>query len=262
MILSEADLALRHRAAVSIAQSLGRIALAYQAAPERMATSAKGAQDFLTAADGDVEGRFRTAIAELFPGDAVLGEEQGGGDGDALWIIDPIDGTANFARGSRHWCVSIGFLWRGEPQIGVIQAPGFDECFAARLGCGATLNDAPIQAARTDSLTAASVELGWSTRLPNAVYVSRVEALMAAGASVLRSGSGALGLAHVAAGRSDGYAEGHINAWDVAAGVVIAREAGAWTSDFFTGDWRANGNAILACAPALAADLQAITATR
>jgi myo-inositol-1(or 4)-monophosphatase len=82
---------------------------------------------------------------------------------------------------------------------------------------------------------------------------------MAAGASVLRSGSGALGLAHVAAGRSDGYIEGNINSWDVAAGVVIAREAGAWVSDFFSGDWREKGNPILACGPALSAELRGIS---
>lgn len=259
MTLSDSDFALRHRAAVSIAQSLGRVGLAYQASPERMATTSKGAQDFLTVADGDVERRFRTAIAELFPTDVVVGEEQGGGDGDALWIIDPIDGTANFARGSRHWCVSIGFLWKGKPLIGVIQAPALDECFSARLGHGATLNEAPIRAAATQSLTTASVELGWSARLPASAYIDRVEALMAAGASVLRSGSGALGLAHVAVGRSDAYAEAHINSWDVAAGVVIAREAGAWVNDFFSGDWRTGGNPILACAPGLAADLRTIT---
>ena len=259
MALSNSDLALRHRAAVSIAQSLGRVGLSYQASPERMQTSSKGAQDFLTVADGEVERRFREAIKELFPSDVVVGEEQGGEDGDALWIIDPIDGTANFARGSRHWCVSIGFLWRGEPRIGVIHAPALDECFSARQGHGATLNDAPIRAAATASLTTASVELGWSSRLPASAYIQRADALMAAGASVLRSGSGALGLAHVAVGRSDAYAEAHINSWDVAAGVVIAREAGAWVSDFFTGDWRAKGNPILACAPSLAADLRSIT---
>ncbi len=259
MIVSDTDLALRLRTAVSVAQSLGRIALGYQASPERMAISSKGAQDFLTAADGEVEREFRRAIAELFPSDAVLGEEQGGGDADGLWIIDPIDGTANFARGSRHWCVSVGFLWKGVPQIGVIQAPALNECFSARVGRGAVLNDVPIHASATQSLATASIELGWSTRLPASAYLGLAGSLMAAGASVLRSGSGALGLAHVAAGRSDGYIEGNINSWDVAAGVVIAREAGAWVSDFFSGDWREKGNPILACGPALSAELRGIS---
>ena len=259
MSLSSSYLALRYRAAVSIAAELGEVALAYQAAPERMATSSKGAQDFLTAADGDVEHRFRAAIAEIFPNDVVVGEEQGGGTGGALWIIDPIDGTANFARGSNHWCVSIGFLLDEKPEIGVIRAPALGETFVAQRGKGALLNGYPIRAAPTNTLSMAAIELGWSARLPHQDYLTLSEAMFAAGASVLRSGSGALGLAHVANGRSDAYIERHINSWDVAAGIVIVEEAGGYVNDFFSGNWREAGNPILACAPGLADALKAKT---
>lgn len=214
--------------------------------------SMKGEQDWLTVADGAVESLFRRLVAEAFPGDAVMGEEQGGEASPMLWIIDPIDGTANFARGDRNWCVSIGFLSEGLPEIGVIHAPAQGETFLALRGHGATMNGQPIRASATAEMSRAAVECGWSTRLPLDDYLTMVRRAFASGANVKRGASGALGLAHVANGRSDAYAELHINAWDVAAGVVIAREAGATVSDFFTGDWAANGNPILAAAPGLA----------
>ena len=109
-----------------------------------------------------------------------------------------------------------------------------------------------------EDLKRACVELGWSTRIPSERYLAIVQRCHAAGCSVKRSGSGTLGLCHVANGRTDAYAELHINAWDVAAGIVIASEAGASINDFFAGDGISKGNPILCCTPALAPQLREI----
>jgi myo-inositol-1(or 4)-monophosphatase len=250
--LDEASIARRFLAGEAIARELGDLAMGYFGNASKLGVSMKGAQDWLTEADGAVETAFRRRIAEAFPGDLVMGEEQGGAMGEALWIIDPIDGTANFARGDKSWCVSIGFLARGVPTIGIIHAPALGETWLARVGHGATLNRQPIRCSPNEDIARASIEVGWSPRRPIDDYLALIGGFFRMGASVKRSASGALGLAHVANGRTDAYCELHINAWDVAAGVVIAAEAGAIVSPFFTGDWAANGNPIVAVTPGLA----------
>jgi myo-inositol-1(or 4)-monophosphatase len=244
-------LELRRQAVTGIAFEAGALALRYFTGAEALAVSMKGAQDWLTAGDGAVETHIRKRLAEIFPDDAILGEEGGGAAADNIWIIDPIDGTANFAHNDRNWCVSIAFVLNGTPEIGVVYAPALGEMFVARHGHGATLNGNPIKAAATDDIKRACIEVGWSPRRPQAAYLGIVERLMTAGASVRRSASGALGMVYVAAGRTDGYVELHINSWDVAAGYVIAHEAGAALNDYFDGDAIMKGNPILCTAPRL-----------
>lgn len=249
--LHAADLAARYHAMAGIAAELGHLANRYFNDQASLHTRMKGAQDFLTEADGAVEALFRQRIAEAFPGDAVMGEEMGGARSDRLWIIDPIDGTANFARGDRQWCVSIGFVLHDKPELGVIHAPALAETYLAWRGRGATMNGKPLKVSDTSDLGRATIEFGWSPRLPAAPYLEALRRLYAGGANVKRSASGALGLAHVALGRTDGYGELHINAWDVAAGLVIAAEAGARLNDFCTGAWLTEGNPILVTTPSL-----------
>lgn len=246
------DLSLRLAAIEAVTRDLGAMALRYFTDRTSLGISMKGAQDWLTVADGAVEAAFRARVADLFPGDAVMGEEQGGAAADRLWIIDPIDGTANFAHGDLQWCVSIGYLENGRPELGLIYAPALDEMFIGRRGHGATLNGAPIRASDTTDIARATLEIGWSNRRPLDEYLSRVRACFEAGANVKRSASGAMGLAYCACGRTDGYAESHINAWDVAAGVVIAAEAGAYINDFFnTPEALTKGNPIITLAPGI-----------
>lgn len=249
----------RFHAAHSIAIECGELAARYARDRGSLGVTMKGAQDFLTVADGAVETLFRQRMAEAFPDDAVMGEEQGGGAARALWIIDPIDGTANYARGDRAYCVSIGFLADGVPEIGVIRAPALAETWLALRGHGATLNGDPLSAAPTDDIRRASIEIGWAPFRPAEEHLSMIAAFNAAGASTKRNASGALGVAHVAAGRSDGFVERFINAWDVAAGLVIAREAGAATNAFFTGDWSAGPGPILVTAPGIADEVARIS---
>ena len=254
-IMPKATLDHRLAVATELAEAAGRLALGYYGNSARLATTMKGTQDFLTEADGAVEAFLRKEIAKAFPDDGFLGEEGGGSAAERLWIVDPIDGTANFARADPHWCVSIAYVEHGRPMAGVLHAPAHQETFAARRNGGATLNGRPIRVAGTADLKAAAIEIGWSTRIPAADYLALVEQVMRAGASVKRSGSGALGLAWVACGRHDAYLERHINSWDVAAGMVIANEAGATVSDFFAGNGLLRGNPILCAVPAFAGAL-------
>ncbi|WP_342361037.1 inositol monophosphatase [Terrarubrum flagellatum] len=253
--MTDSEIARRHLAAIGVARELGALALDYYSNREKLAVSMKGAQDFLTAADGAVEQRFRERIAEAFPGDGVMGEEAGGENAENLWIIDPIDGTSNFARDNPHWCVSIGFLRKGIPEIGVIFMPVMEELYEAVRGGGARRNGKAIRTSGEKDMGRATIEVGWSARLPYASYIDLLHKVFSSGAQPKRSASGALGMCYAADGRTDAYLELHINSWDVAAGVVIAREAGAVINDFFAGDGLTKGNPILVATPDLAETL-------
>jgi myo-inositol-1(or 4)-monophosphatase len=172
-----------------------------------------------------------------------------------VWLIDPIDGTANYARGIPHYCVSIGYLERRIPTVGVIYDPSHDWLYSAARGEGASCNGARLAVSAVAELESATVECGWSTRRSTAEYIALVARVMEAGCAMRRVGSGALGLADVAAGRSEAYCEMHINAWDCAAGILLVREAGGHTNDFFAGDGLAKGNPVIATNDALCAKL-------
>jgi myo-inositol-1(or 4)-monophosphatase len=250
----------RFDAACRLAAEAGRIALRMRPPPGAAAGTLKGHQDWLSAADGAVETFLSDSLAALFPEDGFQGEEGGTARGGAWrWVVDPIDGTANYVRGRPRFCVSLGLLSATEALIGVIVAPALGETYAAMQGAGATLNGAPIRAAATDALDRALIEVGYSSRLPFAEPMALAARLDAAGASVRMGGSGALGLADVACGRSDGYVERHINPWDVAASLAILREAGAAISPFLSGNGAKGGNPILAAAPGVAAPLAEIS---
>lgn len=249
---------LKHRMAVAAAIAQEAAALAFQMRANGMAeTTFKGAQDFLTEADGATESFIRAKLARHFPDDAIIGEEQGGavvGDGP-VWILDPIDGTSNFSRGSDRWCVSIGMAQGGRAVLGAIARYAPAEVFVGAEGCGATLNGAPIRPASTTDMRRAIIEVGWSTRRPLTDFHKLAEATMAAGAGLRVGGSGTLGLVETAVGRLDAYIESHINSWDACAAIAIAREAGCWINGFDSGDWIAEGNPIGIGAPALGATL-------
>jgi myo-inositol-1(or 4)-monophosphatase len=242
----------RFALAQSLAAEAGALALRLRPSPGDASISLKGAQDWLTEADAAVERFLAERLAAAFPEDGFQGEETGSGREGALrWVVDPIDGTSNYAHGGARWCVSIGLVETRHALLGVIDAPILSERFAACAGGGATLNGLPIRAATTAALARGIVECGWSPRRPNADYLALCGRVMAAGAMLRAGGSGALGLADVAAGRLDGYIELHINLWDVAAGLAILAESGAAISEFLANGARA-GAPILAAAPGVA----------
>lgn len=213
----------------------------------------KGPQDFLTETDMAVETLIRDALAKAFPEDDILGEEGGGTPAPQLWIIDPIDGTANFARGVPHFCVCIAFALDGVPVLGAIIHPMTGELWFAQQGKGAEKNGAPIRVTGTTSPDTACIEMGWSRRHPVEGYLAAQHHILKRGANIRRGGSGALALAWVAEGRSDGYLEANMNCWDCLAGMLMIAEAGGDVRPFEGGlAGLAHPAPVRACTPALA----------
>ena len=226
-----------------------------------LVVESKGVQDYVTAVDRAVETLLVDRLHADFPDDAFLGEEGGRRSGssgsEALWVIDPIDGTVNYTRGLPLWCISVALVYAGEIAFGLIFNPVSDEFYCAVRGQGARCNGQPIRVSGVRSPEAARIGMGFSYRCPTALHVRGIGRLLDAHCEYARLGSGALGLAFVADGRFDGYWEPHINSWDVLAGICLVREAGGWVSDFLAGDGLFDGNPILACTPALQTFLQA-----
>jgi myo-inositol-1(or 4)-monophosphatase len=253
----------RFLAGCAVARAAGRLARRHYENRHALEIESKGTQDHVSIADREVEELIRAELGAAFPEDGFLGEEGGGdGAGDGLWIIDPIDGTSNFVRGIAAWCVSMGYLRGGEFVLGMIYDPIADELFAAQRGAGAFCNGVRMQVSGAAAIDRAMVGLGFSYRRPAPPFAETVERLLSAHCEFRRFGSGALGMASVAAGRTDGYWESHINSWDVAAGILLVREAGGWTNDFLDNGGLLAGNPILACTPALKDDLVRLTGLR
>jgi myo-inositol-1(or 4)-monophosphatase len=234
-----------------VIHSAGKLVLAGFENSGRQPFSMKGPQDFLTETDAASEALIRQAMMQHFPEDGFLGEEGGGGVSDRLWVVDPVDGTANFARGIPHFCISIAYIENGRTEIGAIYDPAHDELYFARRGAGATRNGQPIEVSSTTDFERASVEMGWSGRVANEIYLETIQALLALGANVRRAGSGALALAYVADGRSDGYLELHMNSWDCLAGLLLVAEAGGDVCPYMAIGSLANGGPVLASAPGI-----------
>jgi myo-inositol-1(or 4)-monophosphatase len=243
---------LRYDLAKQLARGAGDLAMRYYGQP--MSVEYKGIQNVVTEADKVCEKLIATAVLKHFPGDSILGEEAGRQNegSDTVWIIDPIDGTANFARKIPFWCVSVGIVVDLKPVVGVIYDPVREELYHSLVGRGAFRNERPIKVSGLDDLKKAHVGLGFSYRRPVEEHVRAVESCLIANCEYSRLGSGALSLAYVADGRFDGYWEGHMNSWDATAGLALVKEAEGWTSDFFADDGLNSGNSTLAATPALA----------
>ncbi len=214
----------------------------------------KGRQDYLTEVDGETEAFIAQRLLQIFPSDGFIGEEskaRPAGAGGAAWVVDPIDGTANFAHAVPHFCVSIASVAAGKVEVGVIYDPMRDELFAGRRGGGARLNGAPMRVSDASLLADSSIEIGWNLRASADQYVELLRRIIVTGAAPFRTGSGALAIAYVAAGRLDGYVERHIHAWDCLAGVLLASEAGAYVNDYLGAGGLAKGAPLIACAPGI-----------
>ncbi|WP_372951862.1 inositol monophosphatase family protein [Mesorhizobium sp.] len=216
------------RFAIELARRAGELALNYFRDLENLTIESKGHQDLVSQADREVELFIRAAIARDYPQDGIIGEEHASVAGSTgyVWVIDPIDGTANFVRGIPAWCVVIACARDGEAVVGVIHEPSTGETFHGRRGGGAFLNGRPIRTSAATSLEEGSVGTGLSNRAEAenvAVLISRI---LAEGGVFFRNASGALMLAYVASGRLLGYVEEHMNAWDCVAGMLVVEEAG------------------------------------
>ncbi|HRO12331.1 inositol monophosphatase family protein [Amaricoccus sp.] len=201
---------------------------------ENLQVSAKGPGDFVSRADLKAEQLIREELTEARPNYGWVGEESAevkGADPTRRWIVDPLDGTLNFLHGLPHWAISIGLEHKGEMVAGVVYDPVKDEMFVAEKGAGAWLNDRRLRVSgRRDMgemLFATGIPVA-SKALPRAAR--EIAAVAAHGAPVRRSGSSALDLAYVAAGRFDGCWEHDLKIWDMAAGIVLVREAGGFVA--------------------------------
>jgi myo-inositol-1(or 4)-monophosphatase len=209
--------------------------------PDRSTIRKKGPIDLVTAADLEAEAAFRRLIDARFPDHAVLGEEQaeGGGSGSARcrWIIDPLDGTTNFAHGLALFCVSIALEVDGRVVLGVVFDPVGGELFTAERGAGARVNGRPLRVSACDQLEDSLLCTGfpYSIRERRESQIAVFGAFLGRARAVRRLGSAALDLCYVAAGRFDAFWEDQLHAWDVAAGALIAGEAGARVTRFDDG---------------------------
>ncbi|MBL0375473.1 inositol monophosphatase [Rhizobium sp. KVB221] len=257
--MTQDEIASRYDLAQKLARGAGEIAGVFFRKPTALNVQEKGLHDLVTEADLGIDRYLTDELRRAFPCDSIVTEESGGEWTDSVWVIDPLDGTQNFARGIGHFAVSIAFHHAGRTEVGVVYNPVSGEMFAARRGFGAYCNDEPIAVRQTALPREAVIDAGYSTQWPVGDYLALLSRLTGASYGFLQNGSAAMGLAHVASGRIDGYCELFLNSWDVLAGVLLVQEAGGWTSDFTADDGLLRGNAILACAPLLRGSLQAVT---
>jgi myo-inositol-1(or 4)-monophosphatase len=228
--------------ATRLAREGGRIAKPGLRRHERPAGDSKSTRtDLVTAFDRAAEAHIVGEIRRLRPDDAIVGEEGTSDDGTSgyAWYVDPIDGTTNFVYDQPAWSCSVAVARDGEMVAGAVAVPPLDELYSAALGAGATRNGAPIAVSGETDVSLALVGTGFTYQAAE----RRRQALVVADLidrvrDIRRSGSAAVDLCMVACGRLDAYYERHLNSWDAAAGELIAREAGAVTTDFAGGPAR------------------------
>lgn len=240
----------RMKFAIAIAEEAGALALSYFS-NDGLVVDQKGAQDWVSEADRDVETFLRQKIGENFPDDGIVGEEHETkvGVSGFDWVIDPIDGTTNFVNGIPAWTIVLAGVSGGQTKIGVIHEPNVGETYVAQKGQGALLNGQPMQVASEMDLDSGTVSVGYSNRVEAAHVVPVLSALVGRGALYHRNASGALSLAYVAAGRLLGYVEEHMNAWDCLAGQLMISEAGGLIEDQNANDMIREGGRVIAGTP-------------
>jgi myo-inositol-1(or 4)-monophosphatase len=236
--------------AIDAALAVGRIQRKFFR--QNPAVEKKGPIDLVTEADLAAERHFREIIARRFPSHIVLGEEAPGRSGPAearcRWIIDPVDGTTNFAHGLALFCVSIALEIDGELKVGVVYDPMGEELFTAERGQGARLNGLPIRVSEATEIVDSLLCTGfpYSVREDPRRQVEVFRAFLGRARAVRRLGSAALDLCYVAAGRFEGFWELQLHAWDMAAGVLIIQEAGGRVTRYDDGEIDLFGGQIVA----------------
>jgi myo-inositol-1(or 4)-monophosphatase len=203
---------------------------------ENLQVSRKGPADFVSAADHRAEEVIRAELERARPAYGFLMEESGetaGRDPQHRWIVDPLDGTTNFLHGIPHFAISIALERQGKLSAALIYNPINDELFTAERGSGAFVNDRRLRVAARPALADAVVATGmpFRGRGDHARYARELAAIMPEVAGIRRFGAAALDLAYVAAGRFDGFWERDLSPWDLAAGILIVREAGGYVTD-------------------------------
>ncbi|WP_133499659.1 inositol monophosphatase family protein [Cognatilysobacter terrigena] len=223
---------------IKAARAAGNVLLRHMHKLDALNVVEKGRMDFASEVDGLAEKEIIKEFRRATPDYAILGEESGplntGARARYTWVIDPLDGTSNYLRGIPHFCVSIALVENGEPIHGVIFDPLRNEIFAASRGAGAVLNDKRIRVADRKDLDGAMLITGFPPREREraSAQLKCVDSLLLQAEDIRRTGSAALDLAYVACGRADGYFEAGVKPWDIAAGVLMVREAGGKVVDY------------------------------
>jgi myo-inositol-1(or 4)-monophosphatase len=240
--LKDVAVAAAFRAGTLIRTKLGRI--------DRI--EHKGVIDLVTEVDREAEALIVATIRHCVRDHAILAEERGHEQGrpDRLWIVDPLDGTTNFAHGVKSCCVSIAFAADGETRLGVVLDPFANELFVALKDGGTWRNGHPAKVSNIDALTDSLLVTGFPYNVRDgevmAATMPRLSRCLAACQGIRRLGSAALDLCYVAAGRFEAFWEQNLKAWDTAAGVLMVTEAGGRVSDFDGREYDQNANAIIA----------------
>ncbi|RFC67857.1 MULTISPECIES: inositol monophosphatase family protein [Mesorhizobium] len=249
--MSDQDFNKRLEFAVDLAERAGQLGLKFFREIDKLTIESKGHQDLVSNGDREVELFVRAEIAKAYPEDGIVGEEHAPtvGTSGHVWIIDPIDGTANFVRGIPQWCVIIACMKDGKTHTGVVHEPVNKETFYAHKGGGAFLNARPIRVASVRSIGEGSIGTGFNNRTEAENIIPVVGAIVRGGGMFFRNASGGLMLAYVAAGRLIGYTEEHMNAWDCVAAMLIVEEAGGRCEPYSREDVLAEGTVVIAGAP-------------
>jgi myo-inositol-1(or 4)-monophosphatase len=219
--------------ASEIAREAGAIQMSFL---NRVAYESKGEQDLVTEADRASERLICERLRSHFPSHGIVAEEGGGhvSSSGYRWFVDPLDGTTNFAHGFPVFNVSIGLEKDGELIAGVIYDPTRNELFAAEKGAGAHLNNRPIKTSATRTLKTSLVSTGFpSTKRSQSVNIHFYYQISMISHGIRRAGAAAIDFAYVACGRLEAFWEFKLNPWDMAAGILIVREAGGTCSDMF-----------------------------
>jgi myo-inositol-1(or 4)-monophosphatase len=219
---------------IEMGKGAGDVLLKYY--QKKLTISRKEGAGIVTQADAKAEEYLLRKIFKKFPQSAVITEETGHhGQGDELlWILDPLDGTTNYAHGFPWFCVSIGLHVQGQPKAGLIYQPLTKECFYAEKSKGAFLNGRRLKVSKTRDLRDALLGTGfyYTTGKPLAEEIEIFKRVQDKALGVRRPGSAALDLAYVASGRYDGFWERGLSSWDVAAGFLLVTEAGGQISSY------------------------------
>jgi myo-inositol-1(or 4)-monophosphatase len=234
--------------AARAARSAGNVILRYMNRIDGLNVVEKQQMDFVSEVDKLAEAEIIKELRRAYPDHAILAEESGAtGKGPLTWVIDPLDGTHNYLRGIPHFSVSIALLEKGVPIHAVVFDPLRDELYTASKGDGAYINDRRMRVSKRENLGGAMIATGFPYRQREhlTAQLDMTRAILGQAEDIRRSGSAALDLAYVAAGRYDGYFEIGLKPWDMAAGVLLVHEAGGRYCDFAGRDGiPASGNII------------------
>lgn len=223
--------------AVRAARKAGNLIAKNYETPDAIETSQKGSNDFVTNVDHQAERLIVEIIRKSYPKHSIVTEEGGdlgGEDNDIQWVIDPLDGTSNFIKRLPHFSVSIAVRVKGRTEVGVVYDPMRNELFTAVRGQGSQLNGYRLRGSSARDLDGTILATGFpfKTRQHSQSYIKILTRLFGRCADFRRTGSAALDLAYVAAGRVDGFFEIGLKPWDFAAGELLVREAGGLITDF------------------------------